>query len=167
MRDLNDALLKEPYNEELKELVHGFTALLRPMIETIDVHGLKSRFLQKHKASVEDFYNWLSSRKFETDAAMKNKKRFQKNRDKLFTFVDYDGIPWNNNNAEHAIKAFARLRVVIGGTSTEDGIHDYLTLLTISQTCEYKGVSFLDFLCSGESSIDRFVEMRAAKNRRK
>ena len=29
---------------------------------------------------------------------------------RLFTFLAYDGIPWNNNNAEHAIKAFARLR---------------------------------------------------------
>ena len=23
---------------------------------------------------------------------------------RLFTFLDYDGVPWNNNNAEHAIK---------------------------------------------------------------
>jgi hypothetical protein len=28
----------------------------------------------------------------------------------LFTFLDYDGIPWNNNNAEHAIKYFAKYR---------------------------------------------------------
>jgi hypothetical protein len=26
---------------------------------------------------------------------------------KMFTFLDFDDIPWNNNNAEHAIKAFA------------------------------------------------------------
>jgi hypothetical protein len=38
----------------------------------------------------------------------KYKQRFEKNRDKLFTFLRYDGVPWNNNNAEHAIKAFAR-----------------------------------------------------------
>ncbi len=29
---------------------------------------------------------------------------------KLFTFLDYDGVPWNNNNAEHAIKHFAIFR---------------------------------------------------------
>jgi len=38
-------------------------------------------------------------------AAMKLKARLDKDRDKLFTFLSYDGIPWNNNNAEHAIKA--------------------------------------------------------------
>src|SRR5712691_4015582 len=26
------------------------------------------------------------------------------------TFLDHDGVPWNNNNAEHAIKAFVPLR---------------------------------------------------------
>ncbi len=29
---------------------------------------------------------------------------------KLFTFLDYGGGPWNNNNAEHAIKHFAIFR---------------------------------------------------------
>jgi Transposase IS66 family len=89
------------------------------------------------------------------------KKRFEKNRDKLFTFLDYDGIPWNNNNAEHAIKAFARLRRGIGGTSTEKGIREYLTLLSICETCKYKGVSFLQFLRSGEKDIDAFIKKGA------
>ena len=35
-------------------------------------------------------------------------KRIEKNRDKLFTFLNYDGVPWNNNNAEHAVRAFTR-----------------------------------------------------------
>jgi Transposase IS66 family len=49
-----------------------------------------------------------------------------KNRDRLFTFLDHDGVPWNNNNAEHAIKAFARLRNIFGGTSTVKGMREYL-----------------------------------------
>ena len=24
---------------------------------------------------------------------------------KMFTFLDHDGVPWNNTNAEHAIEA--------------------------------------------------------------
>jgi len=35
-------------------------------------------------------------------AALKLKARLDKDRDKLFTFLSRDGIPWNNNNAEHA-----------------------------------------------------------------
>src|SRR5712691_7852194 len=102
----------------------------------------------------------LKFRQLESDGANGEyyKKRFEKNQGKLFTFLDYDGIPWNNNNAEHAIKAFASLRKVIGGVSTEKGIREYLTLLSICETCQYKGVSFLDFLRSGEKDIDVFMK---------
>ena len=85
------------------------------------------------------------------------RKRFEKNRGKLFTFLDHDGVPWNNNNAEHAIKAFVRLRRSIGGKSSTKGIQDYLVLLSISETCKYKGASFLRFLQSGQVDIDSFA----------
>ena len=131
------------------------------MIETIDKSGLKSHFLRKHKIAVERFYKSLSSGNYESEIVIKYKKRFEKYHNKLFTFLDYDGIPWNNNNAENAIKAFAALRNVIGGSSTEKGIRDYLTLLSLGETCKYKGVSFLDFLRSGEKDIDVFMNKSA------
>jgi predicted RecB family nuclease len=157
MRDLNDDLLKQPFNEELKKLVREFTGLLKPMIETVDRFGLKAHFLRKHKVFVERFFTQLATRNYQSEIAIYYRKRFEKNRNKLFTFLDYDGIPWNNNNAEHAIKAFAALRKNIGGTSTEKGIREYLVLLSICETCKYKGVSFLDFLRSGEKDIDLFI----------
>ena len=91
-------------------------------------------------------------------AAMKLKARLDRDRDKLFTFLSYDGIPWNNNNAEHAIKVFARLRKAIEGLSTPKGIEEYLILLSVCQTCKYSGLDFLDFLRSGEKDIGLFAE---------
>jgi hypothetical protein len=161
MRDLNNDLLKSPFDEELKEWVRGFAMLLKPIIETIDRFGLKTHFLRKHKVYIDRFYTGLSKRNYESEIVIKYKKRFEKYRDKLFTFLDYDGVPWNNNNAEHAIKAFARLRNVIGGTSSEKGIREYLILLSICETCKYKGVSFLEFLRSGEQDIDVFIKKGA------
>jgi len=76
----------------------------------------------------------------------------------LFTFLKHDRVPWNNNNAEHAIKAFARLQKTIAGSSTMSGLADYLVLLTICQRCKYTGVDFLDFLRSGEKDISVFAE---------
>lgn len=115
MRDLNDAVLKHPYEEELKGLVKCFAALVNPMVETVDRHGLKCHFLRKHRRAVDRFYRDMSRCDFRTEAANKFKERFLRNRSKLFTFLDHDGVPWNNNNAEHAIKAFALLRNVFGG----------------------------------------------------
>jgi hypothetical protein len=104
--------------------------------------------------------------KNQSEAATKCKLRFEKNRDRLFTFLDFDGVPWNNNNAEHAIKAFGALRDVIGGLSTVKGIEEYLTLLTVCETCEYSSVNFLDFLRSGEKDIHAFAESRRGRRRR-
>ena len=157
IRDLNDEILKYPFNEELKELTQEFAMLLKSIIETIDRFGLKARFLKKHKAPIKRFYKALANRDYKSEAALKCKTRFEKYHDKLFTFIDYDGVPWNNNNAEHTIKAFAMLRKVIGGSSTDKGIREYLTLFSICETCKYKEVSFLEFLRSGEKDIDVFI----------
>ncbi len=160
IRDLNDDLLKEPFNEEMKGMVGEFAGLLKPMIETVDRFGLKARFLRKHKACADRFFRRLAQQDYQTETAVKCKKRLEKNRRSLFTFLDYDGVPWNNNNAEHAIKAFALLRRDFSGVSTEKGIQEYLILLSICETCRFKGVSFLDFLRSGQKDIDAFANAR-------
>src|ERR1700732_394149 len=89
--------------------------------------------------------------------ASKWEARLRKDREKLFTFLTRDGVSWNNNNAEHAIKAFARLRRTIEGLSTPKGIEEYLILLSVCQTCKYSGLDFLGFLRSGETDISTFA----------
>jgi len=157
MRDLNEEILNNPFDQEIKSIVVAFAALLKSIVETIDRRGLKKHFLRKHRRQVDNFYRFLDGSVFRSDAATKCQQRFQKNRNRLFTFLDFNAVPWNNNNAEHAIKAFARLRKVISGTSTRKGIEEYLTLLTVAQTCEYRRIDFLDFLRSGERDIERFA----------
>ena len=158
MRDVNEDLCKQPFNEEMRGIAERFARLVKPMIETVDRFGLKRYYLRKHKASVDQFYATLSKQNYQSEVASGYKRRFEKNKDKLFTFLDHDGIPWNNNNAEHAIKALVRLRNSIGGKSSARGLRDYLVLLSISQTCRYRGVSFLDFLRSGQMDIDALTD---------
>lgn len=157
IRDLNDDLIGEPFNEELKGLVADFARLLRPMVATVDRYSLKARFLRKHRREVERFYHALRDLNLKSETAKKCKARLKKNRNSLFSFLDYDGVPWNNNNAEHAIKSFVFLRNIISGVTTEKGIREYLVLLSICQTCKYMGVDFLDFLHSGEKDIRKAV----------
>ncbi len=160
IRDLNDELLKHPYDERLKQLAWDFTSLVKPMVETVDRRGLKKHFLGKYRISVDQFYADLDSKCDLGDAAQKFVERLRRNRDKLFTFLEFDDVPWNNNNAEHAIKAFASLRRIIEGKSTEKGLRDFLILLSICETCKYKGVPFLDFLRSGSKDIGEFAKCR-------
>ena len=78
-----------------------------------------------------------------------------KSEGKLFTFLKHDGVPWNNNNAEHAVKEFAYYRRITKGQMTEGGLGDYLVLLSVYQTCRYRGISFLKYLRSGERDIEK------------
>jgi hypothetical protein len=166
IRDINDDVLKHPYDEELKRLALAFTVLLKPMVESIDSHGLKSRFLRKHLIAVQKFYRQIAADSLHSDTALKLRQRLEKNRDKLFTFLTFDGVPWNNNNAEHAVKPFAKLRQVFGASSTEKGIREYLVLLSLCETCKYMGLDFLDFLRSGETDIHAFAASRQRRKRR-
>jgi hypothetical protein len=52
-------------------------------------------------------------------------KRLLKYQDKLFTFLNHDGVPWNNNNAEHAVKKFADYREIADGQFSESGLKEY------------------------------------------
>ena len=157
MRDINDDLLQHPFDEELKELARRYTLTLKPMVETIDEHGLKTKFLSKHKQKAEGFLDWNAKREVTSEIAQGYKTRIEKYGERLFTFLDYDGIPWNNNNAENALKLVASRRRLFGTSVTEAGLNDYLVFLSIYQTLRRKGISLLSFLLSGETDLEKFV----------
>jgi hypothetical protein len=94
---------------------------------------------------------------YRSEAAARYQRRVRKHRERLFTFLDHDGVPWNNNNAENALKRFAARRRVRWASSTERGLKDYLLFLSLAQTLRHKGVNFLRFLASGEQDLDAFV----------
>jgi predicted RecB family nuclease len=159
IRDLNGDLFKNQLNVELQEMAGEFGRLLREIINTIDKYGSKKRYLNKYRKNVDRFFkNFILDKKYNSDLAISYQERFKKNEHKLFTFLDYDGIPWNNNNAEHAIKPFAKHRRIYDGAFTEKSINNYLILLSIEQTCKYRGINFLDFLKSQETSISGYLK---------
>ncbi len=159
-RDMNDSLLMYPYDEDIKMLTKDFSSVLKSILKTVDRYGLKTHFLRKHLVLVDRFYNRIAKANFQSEEAVKLRQRFDKNREKLFTFLKYDGVPWNNNNAEHAVKPFAMLRNIIGGITSENGLRDFLVLLSICQTCKYQGLDFLDFLRSGDKDISEYADSK-------
>jgi len=166
MRDINSDLLKHPFDDDMRQLAQDFADLLRAMVDTVDRFGLRARFLRKHKRAVNSFFRNIERQTTRSETAEKYCNRMLKCRDKLFTFLDHNEVSWNNNSAEHAVKAFVLLRKVIGGSSTKKGIGDYLILLSIYETCKRNDVAFLDFLRSGETDIHAFAESRRGRRRR-
>jgi len=165
IRDINQELLDAPFDEDLKLVAQPFGALLLRIVATVDEYGLRRHYLRQHKADVERYFRSLQEQTISSEAAEGLRARLIKYQDKLFTFLDHDGVPWNNNNAEHAIKQFAYYREGTVGTMVETGLADYLLLLSICQTCQYKDLSFLSFLLSRELDVDVFA--RSSHRRRK
>jgi predicted RecB family nuclease len=158
IRDVNEDMLKNPLDEDLRQLAARFTPLITAIVDTIDRHGLKTWHLAKHKTAAGDFLDWMLGQQFASDAATGYQRRIKRYRGELFTFLDHDGVPWNNNNAENAVKRVAQLRSAIRGQSSPDGIRQSLVLLSICETLRRRNLSFLKFLASGETNLDTYCQ---------
>ena len=139
-------LLKHPFDDQLKSIATKFSFLLKGIVDAIDRYGLKTRHLNKYIMPATKFCDWVMNEEFTSEAARNYARRITKYRDHLFMFLRHDGVPWNNNNVEHAIKSFAKFRRTSNGVVTEDTISEYLVILSVCSTCEYRGIDFLKVL---------------------
>ena len=135
--------------------------------------------MRRHKRSAMRFLRSVGKAEFSSPLANKYQKRCQKSGEKMFTFLDHDGVPWNNNNAEHAIKLFAK-------QSQERGIQnlrvqqlefenvqvvelagfEYLVLATVFETCEFNNLNILKFMLSKETTLVGLLSMAGRKPER-
>jgi hypothetical protein len=153
IRDMNEDMKSNPFDGELKSIVQAFATVMRPIIDTVDRYGLSKHHLQRHKTAAVGFVENVMKQRPSSEPATKYKRRIEKYGSRLFTFLDHDHVPWHNNNAEHAIKAFARYRRFADGRSTRKSLSDYLGILSVVQTCEYRGLNVLRFLRSGDTTF--------------
>jgi hypothetical protein len=153
LRDVNDDLQKNPFDQEFKSFAQQFGVLLRRIVETIDRHGLAQRYLARHVAQARQFVETVTTGRYSSEVMLGFQKRVKKSGSKLFTFLEHDDVPWNNNNAEHAIKYFAKYRDLADGTFSERSLKEALILLSIFQTCHFNGVNVIKFLLSGKSDL--------------
>src|SRR5512135_1408202 len=154
IRDINDDLWKAPFDKQLETFAVEVRALLVPILGAVDRFGLKTWHLRKFNKEVDRFYQRnIIGKEYRSEAAETYRKRFERYRDSLFTFLNEDGIPWENNMAERAIRQLAVQRKISGSFFKRSAGH-YLLLLAISQTCRFQEKSFLKFLLSKETDLD-------------
>ncbi len=160
IRDINDDLWKAPFDKELETFAVEVQALLVPILVEVDRYGLKAWHLRKFLKDVERFYDkHIIGREYTSEPVRTFQKRFDRYRESLFTFLTQDGIPWENNMAERAIRQLAVQRK-ISNSFFKRVAPQYLLLLAISQTCRFQDKSFLKFLLSKETDLDSFRRTR-------
>lgn len=164
IRDINDDLWRSPFDTEFEAFVVELRNLLIPIMETVQKHSLKKRYLNKFQKSVDKFYKKvIDNQNYKSELVVKYQKRFKKYRNSLFTFLEHDGVPWHNNTAESAIRHLSVQRK-ISTPFFETGASRYLLLLGIMQTCKFQNKSFLKFLLSEEKDVDQFKQSKHRKN---
>jgi hypothetical protein len=152
LRDLNDDLWKNPYDNEYEKFMLELRDLIIPIFASIKKYGSKKRHFNKFVKNIDAFYNRIIiSENYNSEIVIKYQTRLKKHWTNLFTFIHFDNIPWNNNMAERGIRHLAVQRKI--STYFDKGITHYLLLLGIMQTCKFQKKSFLKFLLSGKKIL--------------
>src|ERR1051326_2572908 len=74
-------------------------------LEDAQRFGLKARHLGKYQSRVNRFYrDMITGQESLHDTTARYRKRFERYKDSLFTFIVNDDVPWHNNAAERALR---------------------------------------------------------------
>ena len=152
IRDLNDDLYKNPYDTEYEKFILELRNLIIPIFDSIKKYGSKKVHFNKFIRSRNLFYNRIiMNQSYTSEITLKYQIRLKKNWQNLFTFLEYDNIPWNNNMAERGLRHLAVQRKI--SSHFNNGLKNYLLFLGLMQSCRFQKKSFLKFLLSGKKSI--------------
>jgi hypothetical protein len=86
VRDLN-GVIDNPYDKEVQHIVRNFGQILKTSGD-VDRYGLRKHFLRKHVVAVDRFYRKVVRAEYHSQAAVACRDRFERNRDKLFSFYN-------------------------------------------------------------------------------
>jgi hypothetical protein len=152
IRNMNDDLWKFPFDAEYEKFVREFRDLIIPIFETIKKYESKKCHFNKFQKNIDEFYNRIiKNETYTSEITLKYQTRLKKYWTSLFTFMEFDNIPWNNNMAERGLRHLAIQRKI--STHFNNATTVYLLFLGIMQTCRFQKISFLKFLLSGKKSI--------------
>jgi transposase len=73
---------------------------------------------------------------------------YQKDRDKLFTFLSHKGVEPTNTQAERSIRPHVIMRKICNGTRSPEGSLSHAVLPSLLQTAQRQGKQGVAFLCT-------------------
>jgi len=72
-------------------------------------------------------------------------KRLKRERGMLFTFLEEDGVDWNNNAAERALRSSVVIRKITYGNQSDEGARAHAVLMSVRETCSLRKENFFDY----------------------
>lgn len=100
------------------------------------------RRLEKLHTRLDELVRWPNPNDILSDIIEKVKRQ----RPRILTFVEHEGVPCHNNFGESLIRIGVMKRKVSFGSKSAEGAKAYSILLSIYTTCKLRDISFVDFM---------------------
>ena len=144
LRELKDTMKYKSPGAEFAPFAKKLRRILRDAIRMADVKDLDERLRAKARfeARVDALIESYSSSKERNCARLL--KRLRREKGMLFTFLEEQGVDWNNNAAERALRPSVVIRKITYGNQSEEGAHAHAVLMSVKETCGLRGENFFD-----------------------
>ena len=78
--------------------------------------------------------------------AIRISKELRKRHDMLFTFMEFEDVPWHNNDAERAIRQGVLHRKISGGRRTWECAEVFEVILSVYETSKKREQRFMGMI---------------------
>lgn len=146
LRELEDTTKYKSPGEDFFPFRKRLRRALRDAIRMADDeqgHGEKLRAKARLEERVDALVASYTSSKEKNCARLL--KRLRRERDMLFTFLEEDGVDWNNNAAERALRSSVVIRKITYGNQSDEGAHAHAVLMSVRETCNLRKENFFDY----------------------
>jgi transposase len=135
LRELKDTMKYKDPGPGFAPFAKKLRRILRDAIRMADANDLDERLRAKARfeARVEALVESYSSSKERNCARLL--KRLRREKGMLFTFLEEQGVDWNNNAAERALRPSVVIRKITYGNQSEEGAHAHAVLMSVRETC--------------------------------
>jgi transposase-like protein len=145
LRELKDTMKYKDPGPGFAPFAKKLRRILRDAIRMADANDLDERLRAKARfeARVEALVESYSSSKERNCARLL--KRLRREKGMLFTFLEEQGVDWNNNAAERALRPSVVIRKITYGNQSEEGAHAHAVLMSVRETCALRKENFFDY----------------------
>jgi hypothetical protein len=145
LRELKDTLKYKSPEAEFAPFAKKLGRILGDAIRTAEESDPAERL--RAKARLEARVDALIASYSSSDEknCVRFLKRLRREKGMLFTFLEQDGVDWNNNAAERALRSSVVIRKITYGSQSGEGAHAHAVLMSIRETCALRKQNFFDY----------------------
>jgi len=124
--------------------------------------SLRPELFQKKRDNLYYRLNWLIGKEYADADCRRLRKRLEKYRSELFTFLDYADVSPYNNHAEQQMRKPVLWRRRCQQNRSEAGSEAQAILMSVFRTAELQGLNPIDYV---EALVKEQILLKHAKNR--